>query len=343
MDPDSQSAEWLDWCRRADRLGVAWLPTAELEELKAQVRRREQTMKVVSFVNGVWEISGELPHGIQYKNDKFWWGEEVQPECLGFLWDGATGGAEACNGCLFSTMCLEKMAKIQLPAAQAELGAAASLADLTKELDVTEQSTLLIMAYAANEPLPAPVEKRKKKPPQEVVKPVKRRRGRPKKKKEIMGSPELHAALSTIMKETLDPQQALFAQSATDGALPAGENADNAEAQGVESQEPWRSDVWQMRYRRERARSRLVSKLVPGMVLVVDRMGQRHTCEVKPYYYLYRGVMHPTLYSVTLVAAGTNERPKQKVAGKSRPEGTRTLCNWNAARFWGLAQNLSKA
>jgi len=369
MDPDLESVEAHELQRKADRLGLPWLHTTTLAELRKMVQERESSMKLAEWVNGTWQINGELPHGIQYRDGKFWVDNEAEPECMtGGYWDGATGGAETCQDCSFAKLCLEKAAKLTLPAAQAKLGAGATLAMLAKEMDLAEQSTLLLMAYAAGETVGIKV---KRKPPQDEVpeaqptpevpsaEPVpdkkaeeapKRKRGRPRKdpsqvpakKKKAKASPELTQALETLLKDDVDPQQAPSAQSATGGALPVEANAENAEAQEGESLEfAWGKHTWLKRWRQERQRNRLIAKLVKGMEVTVTRLGQTHTLTVNKRGYTYRGTEYPTVNKATEAAAGLVARPKQLV-GKKRPKGNRPVCNWNAAKFWALDRVLSK-
>jgi len=374
MDPDSYTAERRDWCRRADRLGIPWLETTDLEELKALVRDKEKTMKVAELVNGVWQIPGELPNGLEFKDGKFSVDGENQPECFDdMMWDDSPNGAEACHDCAFSPVCLERTAKIALPAVQARLGAGATLEALAEQLAITPASVLMLMAQAKGEALEP---KRKKKPsevplapaaqevppapkalepepakPVEVVaevqpeqpvpeKPKKTKAAKPAKAK-LKAKKEKPAKVAEEPQSSL-PQVAPSVKCAKGGALPKKANAKTAKARAESSPEPWREHTFVDRFKRERQRSRLISRLVVGTVLTVERNGQKHVCQVIQNGYTYRGKTFPTLYSVTVEAAGTQERPRQLKADGSRPEGQRAICNWSAPKFWALDKVLSR-
>lgn len=373
MDPDSYTVERRDWCRRADRLGIPWLETTDLEELKALVRDKEKIMKVAELVNGVWQIPGELPNGLEFKDGKFSVDGENQPECFDdMMWDDSPDGAEACHGCVFSPVCLERTAKIALPAAQARLGAGATLEALSEQLAIKPASVLMLMAQAKGEALEP---KRKKKPSevppepaaQEVppaheptpdrdpfaavesdVNPTHDEGGpatsesKPSKKagKKVKKDKPAKAAEEP---QSSRPQVAPSVKRAKGGALPKKANAKTAKARAASSPEPWGEHTFVDRFKRERQRSRLISRLVPGTVLTVERNGQKHVCQVIQNGYTYRGKTFPTLYAVTVEAAGTQERPRQLKADGSRPEGQRAICNWSAPKFWALDKVLSRA
>jgi len=335
MDPDLFAAEYREWGRRADQLGIPWLASQELDEIKALVVAKERAMEIgdAKLVHGQWQFSGQLPNGIIFVDGIFRTETLVQPDCFGELWDATpVAGPPLCTTeCLFATWCREKTAKIILPAAQAKLGAAATLQALSEELAISEQSVLVLMAQASGEPIEI---KRKKKPSEvDPVVPSVEKTGKTKKTK----------VADVVIP---DPQIALSVKSATDGALASTEKeefAKHAKAQDDGSPGTWGKHTWPDRYRREHRRSRLIGKLVPGMVLHVTRNGQTHTCRVNRLSYTYQDCEYPTLYAVTLVAAGVVARPGQARKGRPATQEFRPICNWSAAKFWALHKVLSKA
>jgi len=352
MDLDAQEVERREWGRRADCLGIPWLDSTDLESLKALVRNKEELMKIAELINGEWQIPGELPNGLNYQDGRFFVGEEEEPSCFGDMWDGAEGGSDACDGCNFAVVCVEKMAKIKLVATQAELGAGATLGALSKAMDITEQSTLLLMARVKGEYLRPPLPRKKK--PAEVAGPPAVALVPPVVASPILAEVEIVETKPAKVKKTkkrtgkhaetdkqVDPQ-VRSAKSAKGGASPRRARAKSARVRAAGSRDPWGKHTWVARHLRERQRSLLIGKLVPGMVVHVDRGGVHHQLKVERGNYLYKGQDYPTLFMVTQVAAGTVERPSQRKANGKRPPGSRQLCNWSAAKFWNLARALAK-
>lgn len=171
MHPDDQKLEWLDYARRADRLGIPYAPSIPLAELRALVETRESEMgkSTYALVNGRWEINGELPLGLTFVDGKFVASNGAsQPECFGEMWDGTPAGSAECRGCVFSPVCLEVMAQITFTAAQAALGTNATLAELAAHCDVSEQAVLAFLARKKGEAGEAPAKKKKKPPVDEA-------------------------------------------------------------------------------------------------------------------------------------------------------------------------------
>jgi hypothetical protein len=101
----------------------------------------------------------------------------------------------------------------------------------------------------------------------------------------------------------------------------------------------WRPQYDEIRWRRERERTPAIAALTPGMVLITQYKGKEYRCKVMKRGYVFRGQLHPTLYSVTKMAVGTREAPRQRHGkNKKRPEGIRNLVPYSAAKFWHLGQ-----
>jgi hypothetical protein len=101
----------------ADRLGVPWTHATTDAELQALVKSRLQGGQTMA--NGAPETN----------------------QCHGLFWDYPR--AKECKQCSGHQSCFQKFVETTFPGVAAQLGEAASLADLAKALDVSEEAVLL--------------------------------------------------------------------------------------------------------------------------------------------------------------------------------------------------------
>ena len=267
-------------------------------------------MSKIQYVNGVWQVDGVLPSGLVFKNNHFEGvNGEQEPECLGDLWDGSNIGEEDCRTCIFTKVCLEKMAKVRLPAMQAELGSAATVETLAKRMEIQERSVMMLIERAGI------VLPKRKKRPDEIGQPV-----------------------ATAGVADANPMIAPSVYGVRGGAKLKKVFVKTARAQGAGSQmkPPY---YW---HNLEREKQPLIGKLLPGMVLRVKRAKKVHFCRCNQFSYQYKGEKYETLQQVTNRAAGMVAVPKQLKKNGTRAAGTRLVCPWNATRFWKLKQKLSQ-
>lgn len=117
----------------ADRLGVPWTHSTTDEQLHALIQSR---LRGESMVNK----------------------EEFEiPECYGEFWDFPK--EDTCKGCPGQQGCFQKFTAETFPNMQAKLGPGATLAQLAKALDVSQEAVLVAMnqqSRSAPPPAPAP-------------------------------------------------------------------------------------------------------------------------------------------------------------------------------------------
>jgi hypothetical protein len=125
-------------------------------------------------------------------------------------------------------------------------------------------------------------------------------------------------AKASVPAVTPDPLKARPAKRAKAGARARkGKSARTAKARvGAPLGEPWGRHTWLKRWTRERQRSPLIRRAVPGSVLTVERMGKTYQAKVFKGYYTINGKDCATLCEAAKIATGTT--------------------NWSAVKFWGL-------
>ena len=138
-----------------------------------------------------------------------------------------------------------------------------------------------------------------------------------------------------------NPPKTGSAQHASDPVLadyPGNVTAAIAAVQESAARGKWGEHTWVSRWQRERNRCPEIAELTPGTKLLRMWKGKEYKVEVRKGSYVLVGKGDfPTLYEVVTAIVGTYAAPKQKVPGKrTRPEGTRQLCNWSAIRFFNL-------
>jgi len=359
MESEAQLLECLDLKRRADRLGISFTPAMTLAELTAAVTARESDMDKpkYAFVNGQWEINGELPNGLTFVDGHFIAPpDSAQPECFGELWDGAAGGATECGTCAFSPVCREVMGQIAFVAAQARLGPEATLPALAKECEVSEQSILVLMALKQGQAVPEAAPKKKRPPPKPEPEPEAAKPEAPPPAPTPAPEPtperDPFAAVEEDANPTHDegepatpepkpkkkagkkakPAKAKAAEPAVIAGPPkarpvkrakAGARARKAKSAkpakarvGAPLGEKWGRHTWMTRWARERERSPLIRRAVPGSVIQVERLGKTYRVQVFKGHYTINEKDCPTLCEAAKLATGN--------------------ANWSAVKFWGL-------
>lgn len=364
MESEARLLECLDLKRRADRLGIPFTSAMTLAELTAAVTARESDMDKpkYAFVNGQWEINGDLPNGLTFVDGHFIAPpDSAQPECFGELWDGAAGGAAECGTCAFSPVCREVMGQIAFVAAQARLGPDATLPALAKECEVSEQSILVLMALKQGQAVPEAAPKKKRPPPKPEPEPEAAKPEPEAAKPEapppaptpapeaatmpaekaaetaLPGQGELPAQQERDLRKKPAKKKAKLAKAkAAEPAVIAGppkarpvkrakagararkaKSAKPAKARvGAPLGEKWGRHTWMTRWTRERERSPLIRRAVPGSVIQVERLGKTYQVKVFKGYYTINGKDCPTLCEAAKLATGN--------------------ANWSAVKFWGL-------
>lgn len=89
------------------------------------------------------------------------------------------------------------------------------------------------------------------------------------------------------------------------------------------------------RWNRERARSPLIARLTPGMVIRKKYKGNHYEVAVLSDGYSYKDVKYPTLYAAMVAITGKVEGPNRIKDGKRLP-GTRMGTTFSSARFFNL-------
>lgn len=114
------------------------------------------------------------------------------------------------------------------------------------------------------------------------------------------------------------------------------EDVTEPEIEKTPTTKQWDPKHNESRWLRERKRSPLIAKLLPGMKINKKWRGTIYSVIVHKGYYLYNDTEYPTLYSVVVAITGTKPCPKQKRRDGTMPTGTRQLTSWSATRFFGL-------
>jgi len=285
------------------------------------------------YENGTWVIEGNLPLGITTgQTDSglvFYSAEgESQPECFGMWWEkyGPPEETAECRSCVFTDLCLEKMAKARLPEARARVNKLnPSLEELSKALDVNDQAVLAIVAHARGD-LPATPPKKKRAPvTDETVTAV------------ALGE-EPATSDGGERGKPRDPSHAPSAKSAVDGARrKKAPSARRAKQPDVPRKKTWTwgTHTFTKRFLRERRQNNLIGAIPIGTVLETKYKKTPYQCTCLNNGWQYQGERFPTLQAVTEAIVGKVERPKSPKSG-NRAQGTRKLCNYSAAKFWKL-------
>lgn len=97
------------------------------------------------------------------------------------------------------------------------------------------------------------------------------------------------------------------------------------------------AELRKIAYDRERARSPLVAELKPNQVLKRVYKGEEVKVRVRKDGYEWDGQIYGTLYAVVMAITGPREYLRQEFGGVRR-DGTRTMSNWSAPKFFRLAE-----
>jgi hypothetical protein len=90
----------------------------------------------------------------------------------------------------------------------------------------------------------------------------------------------------------------------------------------------------QLRWERERARSKAIAKITPGTKITREYGGAEHVIQCKHGHYLYNGQKYPTLYSIVMAITGGRVYPMR--VGNQQVNRPRLMSNWSAKRFFNL-------
>lgn len=266
-------------------------------------------MSSAKYEKGSWVIDGPLPKGIVFRKNPetdayefFGPHGERQPDCFGLWWEaaGAKEDSEECGVCDVQELCLEKMAKTRLLKAVKALGERNSLGNLATELQVGEHAILALVAHTRGE---KKWQHRKPKPSEQDLSPS--------------GSVKTAKATESPARE-----------SCVDLAKVLGGNL----LPNEHSKRTWRK-----RYNREKARSKWINRLYPGITLVTTYKKKQYQCKVLETFYEYNGKVYPTLYKITESIVGVRPRPDKRYK-----RGYRLLSNYSATKFWRLREAWEK-
>jgi len=266
-----------------------------------------------------------------------------RPGCYGEYWEGVPGSECFADGtCKEIDGCLASFATGKLVEYQKTLGPKATAQKLSEAAQVKPEAILLAINYQKEQgfdpfdvPPPAKDEKvvdppspdaankepAKKEPAKKKKRPPAKKKAASKKKAEI-ANPKMTAPA----KAAKEPVKAVEKKGQTSAGV--------VKAQGSKD---WGDQHDKNRWERERKRSPLIAQLTPGMKLTRDWKGEDIVVIVRKGYYQFQEKKYPTLYSITKLVTGTHEAQCQKRADGSRPDGTRHLTNWSAAKFFRLA------
>lgn len=128
---------------QADRLGVPWTHTTTDAELLSLINSR---MRGVSMSNGAQETVQQESAEAQVP--------EEQDQCHGLFWDFPK--AVECKQCSGQHSCFQKFTKSTFPEMVEVLGPTATLEQLAKALDVSQEAVLVAKNEQVKTALPAP-------------------------------------------------------------------------------------------------------------------------------------------------------------------------------------------
>lgn len=311
--------------READRLGVPWDTKTQDGQLQAGIDAKALGVDLTVY--------------------------DSVPECFGQFWDKPR--EEVCQACPAGDACFLIFVKL----IERMMSDIPGDMELAEELEVSPASIQLAKAKIVEDAAqqleappvlepevipPAPPEMRDATasmvqqqeaaaagiPPEELspaaAEKPKRKRRPPGKKKSPPGpkeSPNPPIAQSAVPAAALGKMENRCADPVKESDVQQGKK-----------RQPWGRQTWKARRERERAKSKWIAMLTPGMKLHREYQGVVHQVLVRSdsYLYLQEGVAYPTLYSVTKRIVGT------KVGNNGRE-----LCPWSAVRFWNLKRLLT--
>jgi len=237
--------------------------------------------------------------------------------CFGKYWEGVKGSpCKDGEGCNDFNECLARFATVELVKHQNELGPKATPEELAAFAGVSPESILLAMNFQKNAGI--------------LTKPSNEESS---ESGESPSPPEERSSEEEIEKSEPEEEEPVELESEPEEEKPP-----------EEPQKPrrWDPKYNESRWKREREKSPKIAKLLPGMKLPfryknrITKLVVEGTVIVHYGYYTYNEEKYPTLQSVANVITGTKPYPKQKKKDGSRPEGTRQMSTYSAARLFRL-------